>query len=87
MNIDQGRVGRRLNLASKMIVGIGQILTQIKERRNLIYLILWNRCISEVNKNKVSPWTEFDSIATVGEIRVYWRADFQSGSRVLKKVF
>ena len=28
-----------------------------------------------------------ESIATVGEIRVYWRADFQSGSRVLKKVF
>ena len=33
-------------------------------------------------------WAEvYDSIATVGEIRVYWRADFQSGSRVLKKVF
>ena len=29
----------------------------------------------------------YDSIATVGEIRVYWRADFHSGSRVLKKVF
>ena len=29
----------------------------------------------------------YDSIATVGEIRVYWRANFQSGSRVLKKVF
>ena len=28
-----------------------------------------------------------ESFATVGEIRVYWRADFQSGSRVLKKVF
>ena len=62
MNIDQGRVGRRLNLASKMIVGIGQILTQIKERRNFIYLNLWNRCISEVNKNRVSPWTEFAHI-------------------------
>ena len=30
---------------------------------------------------------QYESIATVGEIRVYWRADFQSGSRVLKKVF
>ena len=30
---------------------------------------------------------KYDSIATVGEIRVYRRADFQSGSRVLKKVF
>ena len=29
----------------------------------------------------------YDSIATVGKIRVWWRADFQSGSRVLKKVF
>ena len=29
----------------------------------------------------------YESIATVVEIRVWWRADFQSGSRVLKKVF
>ena len=35
----------------------------------------------------VSRREEYESIATVGEIRVYWRADFQSGSRVLKKVF
>ena len=27
----------------------------------------------------------YDSIATVGEIRAWWRADFQSGSTVLKK--
>ena len=33
-----------------------------------------------------SDWG-YESIATVGEIRVWWRADFQSGSRVLKKVF
>ena len=30
---------------------------------------------------------QYESIATVGEIRVWWRANFQSGSRVLKKVF
>ena len=30
---------------------------------------------------------KYDSISDVGEIRVYQRADFQSGSRVLKKVF
>ena len=30
---------------------------------------------------------KYESIATVGEIRVWLRADFQSGSRVLKKVF
>ena len=29
----------------------------------------------------------YDSFSDVGEIRVYRRADFQSGSRVLKKVF
>ena len=29
----------------------------------------------------------YESFATVGEIRVWWRANFQSGSRVLKKVF
>ena len=27
----------------------------------------------------------YESFATVGEIRVRWRADFQSGSRVLKR--
>ena len=30
---------------------------------------------------------EYDSMSDLGEIRVYQRADFQSGSRVLKKVF
>ena len=29
----------------------------------------------------------YDSMPDLGEIRVYQRADFQSGSRVLKKVF
>ena len=29
----------------------------------------------------------YESIATVGESRVWWKADFQSGSRVLNKVF
>ena len=31
--------------------------------------------------------SRYDSLSDVGEIRVYQRADFQSGSRVLKKVF
>ena len=35
----------------------------------------------------IESQNQYDSIATVGEIRVYRRADFQSGSRVLKKVF
>ena len=31
--------------------------------------------------------SRYDSMSDLGEIRVYQRADFQSGSRVLKKVF
>ena len=34
-----------------------------------------------------SVWTVYDSMPDLGEIRVYQRADFQSCSRVLKKVF
>ena len=57
---------------------------------------LWRLSIDNRNKHEYSavdfaadchPYYKYDSIATVGEIRVYWRADFQSGSRVLKKVF
>ena len=35
------------------------------------------------------PWQVlgYDSMPDLGEIEVYQRADFQSGSRVLKKVF
>ena len=40
-------------------------------------------CIWPVRKDTL----QYESFATVGEIRVYRRADFQSGSRVLKKVF
>ena len=37
-------------------------------------------------KESIHP-SIYDSLSDVGEIRVYQRADFQSGSRVLKKVF
>ena len=37
--------------------------------------------------NIFNSWSTYDSIATVGETGVWLRADFQSGSRVLKKVF
>ena len=44
------------------------------------------RLIKRIFKSKlVSP--RYDSMSDLGEIRVYQRADFQSGSRVLKKVF
>ena len=36
--------------------------------------------------SSLSQWI-YDSMSDLGEIRVYQRADFQSGSRVLKKVF
>ena len=44
------------------------------------------------SKKAVTPlhkkWLyRYESFSDVGEIRVWWRADFQSGSRVLKKVF
>ena len=39
------------------------------------------------SENEINNQILYESIATVGEIRVWWRADFQSGSRVLKKVF
>ena len=41
--------------------------------------------VYQVRLGNARTW--YDSIVTVGEIRVWWRADFQSGSRVLKKVF
>ena len=40
-----------------------------------------------IQANDLRDEISYESIATVGEIRVWWRADFQSGSRVLKKVF
>ena len=40
------------------------------------------------HKDHYELWNSiYDSLSDVGEIRVYQRADFQSGSRVLKKVF
>ena len=39
------------------------------------------------SENEINNQILYESIATVGEIRVWWRADFQSGSRLLKKVF
>ena len=44
-------------------------------------------CIKPILNSTVLQKYGYESFATVGEIRVYWRADFQSGSRVLKKVF
>ena len=41
----------------------------------------------ESKLHKMTHEDIYDSLSDVGEIRVYQRADFQSGSRVLKKVF
>ena len=59
------------------------------------YIAYCKRMGGKVAKIKLNkhPWRPpggqgtQESFATVGEIRVWWRADFQSGSRVLKKVF
>ena len=55
-----------------------QILPTMRMSRSNIGNFVWANLLSNMR---------YDSIATVGEIRVYRRADFQSGSRVLKKVF
>ena len=63
------------------IVSQGTILS-----RNSPGLIMneGNLIIQQVSKESAGI---YDSFSDVGEIRVYRRADFQSGSRVLKKVF
>ena len=66
--------------------------------RPLSTLQYWNKTVFTQNKTRWSPLTPFDrarcltkrvyeSFSDVGEIRVWWRTDFQSGYRVLKKVF
>ena len=55
------------------------VLTKLLLKTHLIVII--------INFLEQLIITICESFATVGEIRVYWRADFQSGSRVLKKVF
>ena len=44
-------------------------------------------CICNLFGSKFAFAFVYDSMSDLGEIRVYQRADFQSGSRVLKKVF
>ena len=64
----------------------------------VVYLFLEARNISGQKPNICEPARAFitpmlidgfryESFSDVGEIRVWLRADFQSGSRVLKKVF
>ena len=65
------------NLNNQKDAGFSDFVSQ-----SLLFFHLW--WISRLATGTNLP---YESIATVGEIRVYWRADFQSGSRVLKKVF
>ena len=67
------------------IAGQGGI--NIFEREELPFLQSNHGTISLTCKFNSPILSIYDSIATVGEIQVWWRADFQSGSRVLKKVF
>ena len=56
-------------------------------RTSYIYRVLFNNMIWEGGGGNAHLIYVYESIATVGEIRVWWRAGFQSGSRVLKRVF
>ena len=47
----------------------------------------WMENGSDQMCDRIKQFLGYDSFSDVGEIRVYRRADFQSGSRVLKKVF
>ena len=49
--------------------------------KSRLYQILPPGCSFPILKDR------YESFSDVGEIRVWWKADFQSGSRVLKKVF
>ena len=49
----------------------------------IIQLQLSNLCSQHLTTNI----STYESFSDVGEIRVWWRANFQSGYRVLKKVF
>ena len=42
---------------------------------------------TEAPKSSAANRFIYESFSDVGEIRVWWRANFQSGYRVLKKVF
>ena len=71
------------------------IYNLLSERSNYTYIDAFSapggeRAIDAfgiIDSYQTSTPSLYNSIATVGEIRVYQRADFQSGSRVLKKVF
>ena len=58
---------------------VNTLLSNCKQREGV-------GCVIENLKTNILKLI-YDSLSDVGEIRVYQRADFQSGSRVLKKVF
>ena len=78
------------NLATFIVSNGLELLMQVSFLHTLSFLLpLISLCQSRAQLRGIAIEVQptYDSIATVGEIRVYWRADFQSGSRVLKKVF
>ena len=52
-----------------------------------VYYVEWNRGPFVILHKVCHFLCMYDSFSDVGESSVWWRADFQSGSRVLKKVF
>ena len=64
------------------------LVTGRRDGRRTGRILLLNLEIFLIDKNQIFEIQDkYDSLSDVGEIRVYQRADFQSGSRVLKKVF
>ena len=75
---------------SKKKAGKGKIALQLKLVLSSLYLFEQDFAegkLSSIFKHTLSKNIQYDSLSDVGEIRVYQRNDFQSGSRVLKKVF
>ena len=88
-----------MNYVFEGILGVAKYLTQslqgedvgLKYALKLINVVSDWEDLVQVDSKLVADFFDlfasYESFATVGEIRVYWRADFKSGSRVLKKVF
>ena len=68
-------------LLAILLAGLDMKLTLLFAKREYL-LETWNMTL-KIFVELIA----YDSMSDLGEIRVYQRADFQSGSRVLKKVF
>ena len=86
---DDGEVIQGMRMLVEFVTVWGGLCRsdQINMQACMSLLTLPIKVLHLVHISKDAYLYVYESFATVGEIRVYWRADFQSGSRVLKKVF